>query len=73
MAKRAAKSATDEMERSFGTPFVAGMVFVLVMVGLTTIVTRWSMNGKETGRCYGNNTCNVGLGCLSGVCVKSDR
>ena len=26
--------------------------------------------GTEGGPCYGNNTCNQGLKCLSGVCVK---
>ena len=26
--------------------------------------------GTEGGPCYGNSTCNSGLKCLSGLCVK---
>lgn len=28
------------------------------------------LDGTETGRCYGNGTCNAGLSCASGLCVR---
>jgi hypothetical protein len=29
-----------------------------------------SRDGKERGPCYGNQTCDTGLSCMSGVCVR---
>ncbi len=29
-------------------------------------------DGEEGGPCYGNNTCNAGLTCLSGICVNAN-
>jgi hypothetical protein len=75
MAKRVSTRTDDqripliEPERAYTGSFLLGLFVMAAMVGLVMAGTRCSMYGKETGRCYGNGTCDIGLSCYSGVCV----
>jgi len=43
---------------------------LLVLVALAACGKPANSDGTERGACYGNGTCNAGLSCLSGRCVR---
>ena len=46
------------------------LVSALSILGLLACKQKAPPVGTERGACYGNKTCNEGLQCLSGVCVR---